>query len=127
MHRGDPRVGALRIEPSGLVNILGVAFRADEIKAAMAETGGVVVAQQALVSELERVRRESELNTGQRCSLITIESIPGIFFVPRHFKVHTGIPGTPTFDIKGRPSRICLYFAVRRAYRGAGVPSRSDN
>jgi hypothetical protein len=117
----------LTVSDGGFVNVLGVAFPVEQIREAMLETGGVVVAQAELVAELEKIRRGSEAQTGKPCTSIAIEAIPGTVFYPKHFKVHAGIPGTPTFDTGGRESRTCLYFAARKLYSGAGSLSRPNN
>lgn len=108
-----------------MVNILGVAFPLQQIQEAMLETGGTVVAQLDLVNALERERKRIE-SSGKRCDTLALSKIPGVYFVPKKFTVHSGVPGTPIFDVGGRESRRCLWFAVNRGFRGASMPRRSD-
>jgi len=101
------------------VVVRGISFPADQIRAAMLETGGQVVAQEELNSALDIAMKKA----GGSVEMLSLSHLPGIYFVPKKVKLHCGIPGKPGFDVSGKPSSIYLYFAVRKLYGGTSLSS----
>ena len=102
----------------GGVSVRGVMFPEKVIRSAMLETGGNVVSQDDINAELDKAVLAYQVNKGTKelPKALIIEAFPGIMFVPRRVRLHHGVPGTASFDVGGKESWLCLFFAVKRKY-----------
>lgn len=93
------------------VRVRGIAFPVDEIRAAMLETGGVVVSDRELNMRLDKAIHEHLARGKGEPDMLFAEVEPGYYFVPKKIRIHRG-----RFDVRGTESQFYLYFAVPRKY-----------
>lgn len=92
------------------IQLRGITFPVDCIRAAMLETGGKVVSDPEINKALDAVLFET-IALGKEPEMLYIESIPAVTFIPKRVTLYIG----PT-DTKGVQSERYLYFAVPRLF-----------
>lgn len=99
-------------EQDQTVQIRGIKFPVDQIRAAMIETGGIVVANKELNDALDRALYNHVRVKDKAPTMLIIESEPGMVFIPKKVTVFHR-PFQPAQDgIDG----LYLYFAARKKY-----------
>ena len=101
----------LPISQQGTVRLRGIAFPIDCIRAAMLETGGIVVSDENINRELDRAVTMHRMRTGKEPEMFLVEAIPATWFIPKKITVHRA-----THDIVGTKTDACLYFAVSKKF-----------
>ena len=96
------------VHPDGTVKVRGIPFSVQCIRAAMAETGGVVVSDPDLIAELDRVMKER--GGDKTPDMLVVEAIPATWFVPKRITLHK------FFGDPGKETEVFLYFAVQRQF-----------
>ena len=87
------------IDKDGFVTLRGLQFPVEILFSAMAEVGGIVVADPKLNQILDKV-------VSEKAEAILLDSYPDYYFVPKRIRVHT--PLNPLGELTDR----YLYFAV---------------
>lgn len=96
------------VNQNGTVRIRGILFPVQCILAAMAETGGIVVSDPALIEELDGAMATRKNDCVP--DLLAVEAIPATWFVPKRVKIHK------FFGDPGKESSLFLYFAIKRKF-----------
>lgn len=105
------------VRDDGTIGVRGIRFKADFIRAAMLETGGVLVVDKDIMEALDRGMAAHFADKGPDAELpasLVIEAIPAIRFVPRRIRLH-GSPGV-FWNQAGERTNAVLYFAVKRIF-----------
>lgn len=92
------------------IKLRGIAFPVDCIRAAMLETGGIVVSDDEINKVLDRALYATTAD-GKRPEMLTIEAIPAVVFIPKKIKVYHGLS-----DTTGTDTDMYLYFAVQKRF-----------
>jgi len=98
-------MGSARVTRNGTVILRGVHFDAENIRAAMLETGGKPVSDATLNKLLDQNMAACKA-TGKKPEALAVDSIPDVWFVPIEINLHN-FPGGV-----GIPSGGWIYFAV---------------
>lgn len=91
------------------VQLRGIHFPVDLIRAEMMETGGIPVSDPDINKALDKIVLEC-LAGGKKAEMLFIEAIPGYAFLPRRILMHDKL------SPEGRKTELHLYFAIRRQY-----------
>jgi hypothetical protein len=100
-------MGVVQVTKEGTVNLRGIQFPVDNIRAAMLETGGIPVSDPKLNAVLDRVMIANREH-GRDTNALVVDAIPDTWFIPIGMNLHT-VPG-----LAGIPSGGWLYFAVKK-------------
>lgn len=101
-------MATIQVDPKGTVSVRGIHFPVECIRAAMLETGGIVVSDPNINQELDRAMAARKGDVIP--DMLYVEAIPAMYFVPKRVNIHNFV-GAP-----GRKSNIFLYFAVKRQF-----------
>lgn len=99
-------MGSERVTKSGQVRLRGIFFYAENIRAAMIETGGIPVSDAGLNKLLDSAMIAHIRSGGDHTKAISVEAVPDQWFVPKKINLHN-FPGSV-----GIPAGGWLYFAV---------------
>lgn len=98
-------MGSVQVTKSGTIHLRGITFVAENIRAAMAETGGIPVSDPRLNTVLDGVMVANKQHGGNTEALM-VDAIPDKWFIPVEINLHS-MPG-----VAGIPSGGWIYFAV---------------
>lgn len=98
-------MGNVPVTKGGTVQLRGIHFPVENIRAAMMETGGVPVSDRQLNNVLDMVMQSQTVDGGDTPKALSVEAIPDQWFIPVKITLH--LPG-----IDSVPADCWIYFAV---------------